>query len=155
MNIFYLPVEKIVPEENRFKSLDDELFEKLVESIKSYGILEPLIVSRGKEDGLYVLIQGHQRYAAAKQLGLKEIPCKMIEDKDVVGARYDVNLYRRHLDEREIEEYEQKKVIEEQEFKSTLALQLIPELNHIKDILPFEILKILATRFPPEMQKKF
>jgi len=151
MGKFYLPIEKIVPEENRFESLDGELFEKLVKSIKKYGILEPLLVT--KEDGVYRLIQGHQRLRAAKQLCLEEVPCEDIKDrKAIIGARYDVNLYRRHLKDEEIVEYEEKKEEEEKDIES--QYKLIPELQYLEQILPEELKKMLS-RVPEIEQRNF
>ncbi len=151
METFYLPIEKIVPEENKFEDLDGELFEKLVDSIEKYGILEPLLVS--KENGNYKLIQGHQRLRAAKKLGFSEVPCQYIEDEEtVLGAKYDVNLYRRHLNLEEIIAYEEKKEIEKEEFKSKYSL--IPELEHLENIIPEEFKKALL-KLPKEQQRKF
>jgi len=151
METFYLPIEKIVPEENKFEDLDGELFEKLVDSIEKYGILEPLLVS--KENGNYKLIQGHQRLRAAKKLGFPEVPCQHIEDEETaLGAKYDVNLYRRHLNLEEIIAYEEKKEIEKEEFKSKYSL--IPELEHLENIIPEEFKKALL-KLPKEQQRKF
>jgi len=46
---------------------------ELVESIKRYGVLEPLIVQRN--NGTYTTITGQKRLAAARAAGLREVPC--------------------------------------------------------------------------------
>ena len=46
---------------------------ELVESIKRYGVLEPLVVQRN--DGTYKPITGHKRLAAARAAGLRDVPC--------------------------------------------------------------------------------
>ena len=56
-----------------FQIKDDESMKKLVESIRENGILTPVLVFHN-EDGELELISGHRRFAAAKRLGLSEIP---------------------------------------------------------------------------------
>jgi hypothetical protein len=46
---------------------------ELVESIKRYGVLEPLVVQRN--NGIYKTITGHKRLAAARAAGLHDVPC--------------------------------------------------------------------------------
>ena len=55
----------------------------LAASIKAHGMLHPITVTQDKASlGLYyVLVAGHRRFAAAKQIGLKEIPCHVISDQ--------------------------------------------------------------------------
>ena len=60
-------VRDIYPFENHpFKVLDDEKMEELIESIKEYGILTPVIVRKDRDD-LYQMISGHRRLRAAKK----------------------------------------------------------------------------------------
>lgn len=54
------------------KSFSNSELDELVESIKQYGIIQPLIVSQS--DGKYELIAGERRLRAAKIVGLKEAP---------------------------------------------------------------------------------
>jgi len=54
------------------KNFSEAQLQELVESIKQYGIIQPLIVTK-KADG-YELIAGERRLRASKQLGLKEVP---------------------------------------------------------------------------------
>ena len=56
----------------------------LAASIKAHGMLHPITVTQDKASlGLYyVLVAGHRRFAAAKQIGLKEIPCHVISDQN-------------------------------------------------------------------------
>ena len=61
------------------KTFSEESIEELAQSIKSYGILQPIIVeNKGK---FYKIIAGERRWRAAKKAGLKEIPC-LIRDED-------------------------------------------------------------------------
>ena len=69
---------------------------ELQDSIKKYGVLNPLIVRPGKE-GYYEIISGHRRKYAAERLGYKKIPViiRMMQDevKEALGSEYtDYNL---------------------------------------------------------------
>ena len=56
-----------------FKVLDDEKMQETVESIREHGIICPLIVRPGKEEG-YEIIAGHRRKRACERLGLGTVP---------------------------------------------------------------------------------
>ena len=61
------------------KNFNQESLEELSESIKTYGIIQPIVVS--KENGYYAIIAGERRWRAAKLAGLEEIPA-IIRDSD-------------------------------------------------------------------------
>ena len=50
-----------------------DVLPELVESIKRYGVLEPLVVQRN--NGIYKTITGQRRLAAARAAGLHDVPC--------------------------------------------------------------------------------
>ena len=77
---------------------DDEDMDKLVESIKQQGILDPAIVRHRKEGG-YEIISGHRRHHAAIRAGLRDIPViiRDIEDDEATLAMVDANLHREKL----------------------------------------------------------
>ena len=60
------------------KKFDEEALSELAESIKMYGIIQPIVVT--KKDGYYSIIAGERRWRAAKKAGLKEIPAIIRED---------------------------------------------------------------------------
>jgi ParB family chromosome partitioning protein len=68
-----------------------------VESIREFGILEPLVVSPDK--GGYIVVCGHRRVAAAKKAGLKECPVVVREtdakDRELIALTE--NVHRRNL----------------------------------------------------------
>lgn len=66
-----------------YKVERDESFNELMESIKSTGLLNPLIV-RPKENGKYEMISGHRRKLALELLGEKEVlvNIKELSDED-------------------------------------------------------------------------
>lgn len=81
-SVFWIDVERIVPNpyQPRREFTEDGL-KSLAESIRQYGVLQPLVVSRTeveKEDGglesLYELVAGERRLRASKLAGLKQVP---------------------------------------------------------------------------------
>lgn len=97
--ILSLRVEDILPNPVQpRKRFDDEGLRELSESIRSYGILNPLTVRlRG---GKYELVAGERRLRAAKLAGLTEVPCILVDvDMQDAGLLALVeNLQRKDLD---------------------------------------------------------
>ena len=69
--------EELVPfKDHPYKVIENESMTELIESIKEYGVLNPLIVRPLEdENGKYEIISGHRRFFAAQKLGLKKVPC--------------------------------------------------------------------------------
>ncbi len=70
-----LPREEIRP--NRLQPrdrADDRGLRELAESIRLYGILQPVVVAERDEEGMYELIAGERRWRAAGMAGLRTIP---------------------------------------------------------------------------------
>lgn len=61
------------------KTFDQESLQELAESIKSYGVIQPIVVT--KNDGYFSIIAGERRWRAAKIAGMTEIPA-IIKEKD-------------------------------------------------------------------------
>ncbi len=62
------------------KNFNQEALEELAESIKEYGLIQPIIVT--KKDGYYAIIAGERRWRASKLAGLEEIPAIIREDDE-------------------------------------------------------------------------
>ncbi len=76
-----LDIDDIKPNENQpRKTFDPEKIEDLANSIKEHGVIQPLVV-RKIETG-YEIVAGERRWRAARQAGLKEIPCIVRELSD-------------------------------------------------------------------------
>lgn len=72
-SVVKLDINLIIP--NKYqprKVFDDKALESLADSIKQYGIINPILV-RSKDDK-YEIIAGERRYRAAKKIGLTEVP---------------------------------------------------------------------------------
>ena len=57
---------------------DEEALDELAGSIKTYGVLQPIIVN--KKDDYYEIVAGERRWRAAKKAGLTEMPCIIKDD---------------------------------------------------------------------------
>lgn len=76
-----LKIIEIEPNRNQpRKKFDEEALNELAESIKQYGLLQPIIVSR--KDNYYEIIAGERRWRACKKAGLTEIPAIIREDDE-------------------------------------------------------------------------
>ena len=62
------------------RTFNDESIDELAESIKRYGVIQPIIVT--KKDKYYEIIAGERRWRASKKAGLDEIPCIVREDTE-------------------------------------------------------------------------
>ena len=62
------------------KNFDEQSLSELSESIKMYGVIQPIVVT--KKQGYYAIIAGERRWRAAKKAGLVEIPAIIREDDE-------------------------------------------------------------------------
>ena len=74
-NVLSLPINEIQPNPRQPRTqFDARELEELAESIRSHGVLQPLIVTRGRSDSRYVLVAGERRLQAARIAGLDTVP---------------------------------------------------------------------------------
>ena len=93
-----LLIDEIVP--NRLqprKHFDDEKFNELERSIREHGVLQPVIVQKGKKG--YELVVGERRWRASKKAGLKKIPAiiREVTDTESLEIALIENLNRQDL----------------------------------------------------------
>ena len=62
------------------RNFDMESIEELAESIKIYGVIQPIIVK--KRDNYYEIVAGERRWRASKKAGLTEVPCIVRKDDE-------------------------------------------------------------------------
>ena len=81
------------------KYFDPEAIAQLAESIRQYGVLNPLTVRRSPRGG-YELVGGERRLGAARVAGLNDVPCLVIaaDNEDSSAIALVENLQRRDLD---------------------------------------------------------
>ncbi|HAS6350004.1 ParB/RepB/Spo0J family partition protein [Vibrio sp. IRLE0018] len=80
------------------KDMSPQALEELAASIQSQGIIQPIIV-RALQDGHFEIIAGERRWRAAKQAGLKRVPCliKQVEDRAAIAMALIENIQREDL----------------------------------------------------------
>lgn len=96
--ISQLPPDKLSPfAKHPYQVREDAAMDELVESVRTYGILSPLL-ARPKGEG-YELVSGHRRRLAAQKLGLSTVPVLVREmtDDEAVILMVDSNLQRENL----------------------------------------------------------
>ena len=82
-----------------FKVLDDEDMNNLTESLKTQGVLSPLIVRPTENTDEYEVVSGHRRLHAAMKAGLLEVPALIypLERNEAMIAVVDSNLHRERI----------------------------------------------------------
>ena len=93
-----LPPDELVPFQNHpYQVREDAALSELMESIRTHGVLSPLL-ARPKGE-CYELVSGHRRRLAAQKLGLKTVPVLVREmtDDEAVILMVDSNLQRENL----------------------------------------------------------
>ncbi len=100
----YISISKLIISKYNVRKESSDLTE-LTNSIRSIGILQPLIV-RSTPKGAYEIIAGSRRFAAAKEANLRELPVivKDITDEDAIIESLSENLQRGDLTLDEIAE---------------------------------------------------
>ena len=82
---------------NPRRRIDEQTIAQLAESIRTQGVLEPLIVRiKGKK---YEIVCGERRYRAAKVASLTELPClvRELSDEQVLDIQIHENLHREDI----------------------------------------------------------
>ena len=83
-NLRNLKITEVEPNRDQpRKTFKQESLEELAESIKTYGIIQPIVVS--KKDGYYSIVAGERRWRAAKLAGLEEIPAIVRDDDEQIN----------------------------------------------------------------------
>lgn len=91
-------ITKVEPNrEQPRKNFDEDSLEELAESIKQFGLLQPILVQDRKD--YYEIIAGERRWRAAKKAGLKEIPViiKNLTQQEIVEISLIENIQREDL----------------------------------------------------------
>lgn len=93
-----IKITKVEPNrEQPRKNFDEDSLEELADSIKQFGLLQPILVQ--DRDTYYEIIAGERRWRAAKKAGLKEIPViiKNYSDQEIVEISLIENIQREDL----------------------------------------------------------
>lgn len=93
-----IKISKIGPREDQpRKQFDEDSLTELAESIKQFGIIQPLVVQ--ERNDFYEIIAGERRWRAAKMAGLKEVPVivKEYSDLEIMEISLIENIQRENL----------------------------------------------------------
>ena len=91
-------ITKVEPNrEQPRKNFDEDALEELADSIKQFGLLQPILVQDRKT--YYEIIAGERRWRAAKKAGLKEVPViiKNLTEQEIVEIALIENIQREDL----------------------------------------------------------
>lgn len=149
-----LPINEIEPNPAQPRNqFDEDSLQELADSIKQYGVLQPLIVK--KRDDFYEIIAGERRWRAAKIAGLKEVPAVIRDftDNEIVEIALIENIQREDLSPIE-EALAYKKLMEEFDLKQdevaakvsksraaiTNSLRLLKLDKRVQDMLEDEMI---------------
>ena len=94
-----LPLSELYPFEGHpFQVRDDEEMDKMVDSVKEYGVMTPAIV-RPRRDGGYEIVAGHRRCHASQRAGVDTMPCivRDMDDDTAIILMVDSNCQREHI----------------------------------------------------------
>tara|TARA_B100001564_G_scaffold351476_1_gene357398 strand:+ start:177 stop:1022 length:846 start_codon:yes stop_codon:yes gene_type:complete len=131
------------------KTFDEESLEELTNSIKSRGIIQP-IVARSSTGNKYEIIAGERRWLAAQRAGLHEVPVVVVEADDKKALefgivenvqRHDLNSieeaegYKRLIDEFNYDQEQVAKFIGKSRSHITNSLRLLTLSNYITDLI--------------------
>lgn len=75
MEVRNISVKDLIPYERNTKKHDKTQINNVAESIKQYGFVQPIVIDKDN-----VVVIGHCRLLAAKQLKMKEVPCVCVDD---------------------------------------------------------------------------
>ena len=94
-----LPLSELHPFEGHpFQVRDDEEMDKMVDSVKEYGVMTPAIVLP-RRDGGYEIVAGHRRCHASRRAGVDTMPCivRDMDDDTAIILMVDSNCQREHI----------------------------------------------------------
>ncbi len=93
-----LKITEVEPNRNQpRKRFEQEALEELAQSIKEYGLIQPIVVT--PKEGYYSIVAGERRWRASKIAGLKEIPAIIREDDERINSEISLieNMQREDL----------------------------------------------------------
>lgn len=109
-NLKTLKITDVEPNRDQPRKIfNQESLEELADSIKTYGVIQPIVVT--KKDGYYAIVAGERRWRAAKIAGLEEIPAIIRDDDEQTNKeialieniqREDLNPYEKALGIRQL-----------------------------------------------------
>ena len=150
--VMKLDLESIIPNKNQPRSrFKDNTLDELAESIREFGVLQPIIVRKLAGEEKYEIIAGERRFRATQKNGLSTIPALVVEDVDDTASLEMAlieNIHRDNLSPME-QAYCYKQLIDEfsithQEMSKRIGKSRAAITNTMRLLsLPLEVQKLL------------
>ncbi|MFM7011915.1 MAG: plasmid partitioning protein RepB C-terminal domain-containing protein [Betaproteobacteria bacterium] len=87
-----VPFDKLLPSRKLPENINGtKKYRQIVESLRSIGLIEPLTISPSTDDGLHLLLDGHTRLMAMKELGITEAQCLIATDDETYTYNNRIN----------------------------------------------------------------
>lgn len=144
-----LKISEIEPNKDQPREIfDEDSLQELADSIKKYGVIQPVTVT--KRDGYYQIVAGERRYRAARIAGLKELPViiKNYSDTEIAEIalieniqREDLNpieearAYQKLIDEFDLKQDEVAEKVSKSRSTITNSLRLLKLTKKVQDML--------------------
>ena len=127
-------IKEIKPYERNAKKHDSKQIQKVADSIKQFGFVQPIVIDKNNE-----IVIGHCRYEASKLLGLKEVPIIRVEnltDEEVKALRLADNKLNESEWDMKLAVDELKELSEEMQTLTGFDLDLLIEPDEQDDVIP-------------------
>ena len=154
-SIIEIPIDNVVPNSNQPRhNFGEESLDELAESIKEFGIIQPILVRSLGKEGKYEIIIGERRYKAAKKLGMSTITSIIssnIDDTSSLEMALIENIHREDLSPIELS-HTFKQLIEEfnithEELSGRISKSRTAITNSLRLLtLPLEVQKLVDER---------
>jgi RepB plasmid partitioning protein/ParB-like nuclease domain len=87
-----VPFDKLLPSRKLPENINGtKKYRQIVESLRSIGLIEPLTIGPSTEGGLHILLDGHTRLMAMKELGIEEALCLIATDDETYTYNNRIN----------------------------------------------------------------
>jgi ParB family transcriptional regulator, chromosome partitioning protein len=147
-----VPIDELHPNRDQpRRHFDDDALEELAESIRTHGILEP-ILARHRAQGGYAIVAGERRWRAAQRAGLKQVPVfvRELSDTQAFEAALVENLQREDLNPVETARALSRLIDEHGHTQETVAQRVGKNRSTVTNALrllklPPEVLELLET----------
>lgn len=87
-----VPLDKLLPSRKLPENINGtKKYRQIVESLRSIGLIEPLTIGPSTDGGLHILLDGHTRLMAMKELGITEAQCLIATDDETYTYNNRIN----------------------------------------------------------------
>jgi len=85
--VMEISLDKIIPNRNQPRNkFDDDSLEELAESIKEFGVIQPIVIREIDGEEKYEIITGERRFRATRKVGMNTIPAIVVKEVDDISS---------------------------------------------------------------------